>query len=311
MKPKCRAEDFIAGLLIVIFGGALYGIWLVPLFQPFTNASLSPPEGLFEALVTLFALVFSISLVAVQLSAQAYSPRSMAIHTRSAYFIGLFFAYLVPIMLILFMSDKGNRPSQVDTRLANSSVLLSAFAILYLVPFSMRTIRLLKPKGLLQEILERVPVGKLATEWRKVSRELQPIFDIQKRSIREGDNYTGKEALSLLKEGLGNLIRRAESEAEATGIVLALAEPFEDLGFFSNQLQNIEITKEIFVTLGALIRCYADSAYPSVARLFYGLVEKLDGDATKRFPKELYQEKLDEIKEAVASCRATMARFIT
>jgi hypothetical protein len=157
----------------------------------------------FEGLSAIFAIVISLSLMAVQLASQQYTHRIMDIHTKSWIFRFVIVIYLGSMLYNVFMLgwlDFGN--SSVDSKYVKTSMSLTCLSLFILIPYFYITMRRLKPESVISNLLAKIDDVYLNSvkgyikegELRIPSEadEMLPITDIIEKSIRSGDHETAR-----------------------------------------------------------------------------------------------------------------------
>lgn len=260
-----------------------------------------------QSLSAIFAIAFSVTLVAVQMAAAAYTPRIIRLHTWHPYFVGLFATYLFTIGY-LFILGAGH-PAPFDAWV-DVGLVLSLFSLGYLAPFTARNVRLLIPAYIVRALLRRIDREDFRLD-RSPDWELQPVEDLIVRAIRSDDHQTAKEALRLVVDRFLSLWRPAPGgEADA----VLLAGPFVDIlkrvARFCAQGGDFEMMEEV---LGGLRRL----SEPLVER---GMGRHVDYvDATLREMEFMAQEWFEQgksgvemarIEAAIAGIRASLAAIM-
>lgn len=297
----------VVGLLLVVVQGRCLACELDHQEIPGLVGTLA------QSLSAIFAIAFSVTLVAVQMAAAAYTPRIIRLHTWHPYFVGLFATYLFTIGY-LFLLGAGHpilgRISAAPVGVwVDVGLVLSLFSLGYLAPFTARNVRLLIPAYIVRALLRRIDREDFRLD-RSPDRELQPVEDLIVRAIRSDDHQTAKEALRLVVDRFLSLWRPARGEADA----VLLAGPFVDflkrVARFCAQGGDFEMMEEV---LGGLRRL----SEPLVER---GMGRHVDYvDATLREMEFMAQEWFEQgksgvemarIEAAIAGIRASLAAIM-
>ncbi|NQW19142.1 MAG: hypothetical protein HQ477_00230 [Chloroflexi bacterium] len=150
----------------------------------------------------IFAIVISLSLVAIQFAAQEYSHRIMEYYVRSVIFWSTLIVYLGIIVLAMLLqarSDGFESPRTVALVL-----IASILAVALLIPHFIVTASYLKPDFIIEKLLRRISTKYVAglklTSTGEVdvaprNDRLLPVVEITERSIDRGDLTTTRSAI--------------------------------------------------------------------------------------------------------------------
>lgn len=156
----------------------------------------------FEGLSAIFAIVISLSLMAVQFASQQYTHRIMEIHIKSLIFWSVIAIYLVSMLYNVFMLGKLELNNSVDSRYAEISMLLTSLSLLILIPYFYITMLRLKPESVISNLLAKIDDDYLNSVKRYFKEEepripgkadkMLPITDVIEKSISSGDRETAR-----------------------------------------------------------------------------------------------------------------------
>ena len=231
-NPKELAKEalFVGFWLfaVIFITIAILDLWLnlTPCFRLFTG-DLDSARYLLSALAqvqaAIIALVVTLTLVAVQLASQSYSPRVMDLFGsfRNYPFWLLLLLYFVSIMydvMVLGTLDS-KKLNELPVNRISFAVFLTGFAIAALVPYTRNVINNLKPENVIKQIIGKINrkdikefvenINKTVEEKKKENisytyhpRDLEggkhkiiPVVDIIKRAIKEDDITTSREGI--------------------------------------------------------------------------------------------------------------------
>lgn len=156
----------------------------------------------------IFAIVMSLSLVAIQFAAQEYSHRIMEYYIKSVIFWSTVVVYLgVMIAGILLQASSSERHGQIPASLVLVGTIL---ALVMLVPHFLVTALYLKPEFIIRKLVRRVDRSYLqAIPSLRTPRgdrmdiaddRLLPVVEITERAIDRGDIITARGALQQIEE---------------------------------------------------------------------------------------------------------------
>ena len=169
----------------------------------------------------IFAIIISLSLVAIQFAAQEYSHRIMDYYIKSVIFWSTFVVYL-GVMILAMMVQAAATESE-NLRMVAVVIVGSVLALMLLIPHFLITASYLKPEFIIRKLLRKVDldylrsVDRLATvQGQRVtmaSDRLLPVVEITQRSIDRGDVTTTRSALERILETYNLEAESLDSEA--------------------------------------------------------------------------------------------------
>ena len=146
----------------------------------------------------IFAIIISLSLVAIQFAAQEYSHRIMEYYIRSTVFWTTMAVYLAVIVAGIVFQARATEAD--DNRIALGLLLGVLLCLSLLVPHFLITAAYLKPEFIVRKLMERlndgyarsVAAGGLPKD---AEDRLLPVVEIIERSIDKGDLTTVRGAV--------------------------------------------------------------------------------------------------------------------
>jgi hypothetical protein len=207
-----RIFVYIGLFLLVIFIGAIV-FANFNLFHTDANSARYMLSALVQSQAAIVAIVITLTLIAVQLTASAYSPRVIDIFKKNpdmwillgCYGVSIFYGFIV---LKLVEGAEGEFVSQsVIWSLGPISVSfefcvslaywLGAFTFVALFPYMLDVIHLLKPESIIKRLAVKISSDNLLN-----SKEdpIQPIVDIVHGSIMKYDLETTRVGLKAVTE---------------------------------------------------------------------------------------------------------------
>lgn len=169
-----------------------------------------------QTLGALFGIVFSLTLVAVQLASQTYSPRLITLFLRdkwTKFFIGFYlFAIFYNVILLNAVPKEfsnfpllGNFGLIVDFRwLILGSIVLSIISAFVMCWYIIYVLDLLKPENIVKRLIKDIKIEKVDNDLNDVRISMLPFEDAIKRLIEIEDEYTITVAINYLKDFLLN-----------------------------------------------------------------------------------------------------------
>lgn len=251
---------------------------------------------LFESQATIIALVITLTLVAVQLTASEYSPRVIGIFRKDPYMWTLFVLYGISMLydlILLKLVEEGEKevvnqsviwsygPVSISFEwLVSSALLFGTFTFFALIPFILHTIDLLKPKNIINQLANEITKDKFLN-----SKEdpILPIVDIIRRSIMiKYDSETVKVGLKEVTEQVISII----DQGVGSKISDKFCKHLQGLGKLATSDTDEESTKRVIENLKIFGESTAPKKLEQAARKAAEAI-KVVGEATARKGKEL------------------------
>ena len=182
----------------------LYNIIIIVVLEWFFNYSgLLPTEPdnarymistLVQSMAAIFAIIISLSLVAVQLTASSYSTRVIDIFLESRHLHILFSIYSIEIiyglLLLRLIPPKESMSSfEIYISLLYYLGIISFFLLWYYLKDIMNMI---KPSAIINRLCDRITKDQLGSQ----NDSIQPVMDIMRSSL---DRYDYETLASGLK----------------------------------------------------------------------------------------------------------------
>ena len=156
-----------------------------------------------EGLSAIFAIVISLTLMAVQFASQEYTHRIMDIHIKSLTFWSVIVIYIGSLLYNIFMLGLLEEP--VNSKYVEVSILLTALCLILLIPYFFFTMFRLRPESVISRLLTKIDDtyvnslklhlkdGELTVK--SESDRMLPIIEIIEKSIINGDASTARFGL--------------------------------------------------------------------------------------------------------------------
>jgi hypothetical protein len=225
---RLRVED-LERISILSLAGLFLFLMLLSLTElsPFTlaNGDLENARSILdgvgvEGLSAIFAIVISLTLMAVQFASQQYTHRIMDLHIKSLTFWSVITVYLSSMLYNVFMLGRLEAP--VESKYIEVSMLLTTLSFLMLIPFFAITMIRLRPETVIDNLLTKVNESYLTSLQgmfkegeTRITGELDkmlPITEIIEKSIGNGDRGTVRFGLGEIYDRyMANLRKENES----------------------------------------------------------------------------------------------------
>jgi len=254
LKEFVSKHFWITYLTILLSSLPLYFILSSYPFQINPNNAFYLLSTLAQAQAAIIAIVITLTLVAVQLSAQTYSPRVIDVFKGFADFwliISLYgISIFVDIIVLYFVPENAQVNYTSFNYIVNFSIALAFSTFTVLIPYMWRTMDLLKPRSIIEELSSKIKKEEfIETVTEKYSRnkyqysimslvndedQIVPLIDVTKNAIRSDDITTARDGIKELEIILCDLLNYYGNK---DGIIKHFSEHLKrisDLGFTQN-----------------------------------------------------------------------------
>jgi len=157
-----------------------------------------------EGLSAIFAIVISLSLMAVGFASQKYTHRIMKIHIKSLTFWAVIVIYLGSMFYNVFMLGRLDMSVdvKVDYRYVEISMLLTFLCFIIIIPYFFITMARLRPEPVISNLLANIDDDYLNSIKGYIKEgeprvpikadKVLPVRDIIEKSIGSGDRETAR-----------------------------------------------------------------------------------------------------------------------
>lgn len=168
----------------------------------------------------IFAIVISLSLVAIQFAAQEYSHRIMEYYIKSSVFWSTVAVYLGLMIAAIFL--QAGSTDDDSPRTVGLVLLGSVLALVLLVPHFIVTAAYLKPEFIVGKLMGRITHRYLERVLREghdqvvgtTGDRLLPVIEIAERSIEKGDTATANSVVTRITSRYESAARASSNEAD-------------------------------------------------------------------------------------------------
>lgn len=217
-------------------------------------------SAMVQALAAILALLVTLTLVATQLAAQAYSPHVVSLRLRDPWLRGAVGLYLLAILWAMFSHGKLVLLGPKNTDIA---LLLAGAALLYLIPFTIATLRSMDPARIAETLARR--------------QEDAALDDMMRKAVNDA-------LMSVLADGLRALVtqtrHRLDAAQVATGVKTELARGagarFMSIGRHACQRRNTDALEAVQSALGVVIEYATEKRWRDAANTLNGVATELE-----------------------------------
>jgi hypothetical protein len=264
-----------------------------------------------QSLAAVLGIAFTLTLIGIQLAAQSYTHRVIGLHTRSIVFVFTFGMLLGAIVLIaVLMASYGSMEAAAGHPWMDLAVVWFVSALALLVPFAVRTIRLLAPDNIAAALLARVSVRQLELgDTVAVHVRIGPVFDMARKAIVSRDERTLELLMAQVQNRVAALLGDAALGPQGLSrLVRALGPEFRDLGWLASDNLDIGAVKQVVDCLRALV-CQAGERSDRLASAeeLYAAIRDVWKEAGARFSDKAYAARLADLDASMNSCRVEIS----
>lgn len=241
--------SFLAFVLIFFFRFAVTG----SLFGGSIDSARYLLSALAQTQGAIVAIVISLTIVAVQVSSQAYSLRITGLLLKYEFFWLLLFLYGVSIVYDVILL---NRINDGNIRMlgaeVNASILMAGIIFWALFPYAKKTMERLRPQTIIQILGRRILASGRGVFDANRREGILPLFDITKKAIRVDDIATARDGIYKLEEVCTKILaeplnERAEEETaeyffeqyQRTAKIAFMQNDIDSVSEISRSLQKI------------------------------------------------------------------------
>ena len=278
------------------------------------GASLFLLSSFLGSLGSVLGIAFTLTLIGVQLAAQSYTHRVIGLHTRSIVFVFTFGMFLVAMVLMgVLMASYGSMQATAGHPWVDLAVVWFVSALALLVPFAVRTIRLLSPDNIAAALLARLKARQLESgDAPEVHVHIGPVFDMARKAIVGRDERTLELLMAQVQDRASALLADSSLGTQGlTQLVRALGPEFRDLGWLASDRLDIGALKHVVDCLRELV-CQAGmrSDWKASAEELYAAIRDIWKEAEVRFSDKAYAARLADLEASMNSCRLEISSVL-
>lgn len=206
LKKKTSLELGISIILIIVAIALI--LWKGKIFGGNVEDARYLLSALIQSLAAILTIVVTVTLVAVQMAAQAYTPRIIESFKRNIFFWMIIVLYGSVIAYCGVILSDVSYFVENSVQWVNIALFLSIAAIFYLIPYIRAIIRELEPSTMIRILAENIN-GESVENFISLEKEktedkgdnpLQPIIDIIIGSIMKYNYATSRFGIKLLTD---------------------------------------------------------------------------------------------------------------
>lgn len=282
MKTKNSLYNYISDQLFLSFLLLCIIIFIllkyVFSFFGFNSTDIDSARYMISTLIqseaTIFAIVISLSLIAVQQASSSYSTRVIRIFKSNPNFLILIFIYIITIVygvwVLKSISPLGTSQDLVHSlRNFSHTIFFSSFedhilfyfslsicSFLALVPYLLNILNLLDPSTIIDILSRDITKDNLFSlnESSKIAIDpVLPIIDIINSSLLKYDYETAKYGLDVIENRIICVINEIDNESDEIGKkLLNSIHFFEDIAQVAANLKNEESASYAIMSIGEI-----------------------------------------------------------
>lgn len=260
-------------------------------------------SALIQSQAAVISIVITLTLIAVQLTSQAYSPHVKDIFKNHPHMWFLLGSYIISIGIssVLLIHLVGSNLLQDTGRLIilYLSFFHAIFLFIALIPFILVIINLLNPKTILTRLTNSIIIkDKIGPE----EDPFQAVFDVIYASIRRFDFASMDKGLYILEEKVEKIITENEQNYQISYILFRLFNDYKRCGFILIEMNEENYLYDIINHLQKTAEWALNKNNSNVIKLSSKTIEKIGIQAANYrllYPIEHAIQSLLEISEKV------------
>ncbi|MGB9937226.1 MAG: DUF2254 family protein [Methanobacterium sp.] len=239
---------FVSFIAFIAF--TIFLMYFYPSYFFFTKNASSMIETIIQSEAAIIAIVVTLSLVAVQLTASSYSSRVINIFKNSLSLWILIISYLSSIIyglfVLKFLDFTLNNEIQLWT-----SLLLSIFTFFALIPFLLDMLDLMKPSKIVEHLENEInDYNVLYAIENDEDDGIQPIIDIIHSSLMKHDYGTLRNGLKAIMKYNEDMYGNTKTfDIEKWRISEYILDHLSRMGELAVNLNNDEAIKQILIAI--------------------------------------------------------------
>jgi hypothetical protein len=274
------------------------------------GSSLFMLSSFLQSLAAVLGIAFTLTLIGIQLAAQSYTHRVIGLHTRSLVFVFTFGMLLLAMVYIALLMATYRNIRAAGHPWVDLAIVWFISALVLLVPFAVRTIRLLAPDSIAAALLANLGARQLeSADTAAVHVRIGPVFDMARKAIVSRDERTLELLMAQVQcRVLALLNDTALGPQGLTQLFRALGPEFRDLGWLASDHVDIGAVKHVVDCLRELVcragerpdrRAFADELNAAIGDIWK--------EAVARFSDNVYAARLADLEASMNSCRLEIA----
>lgn len=234
--------SFLVFLLGFLFRFAIEG----SLFGGSIDSARYLLSALAQTQGAIIAIVISLTIVAVQVSSQAYSLRITNLLLKYEFFWFMLFLYGLSIIYDVTLLNRIN-DSNIGSLGAevNVSILIAAIVLWGLFPYTKKTIERLRPQTIVRILGKHILSNNKGTFASNRRETIFPLFDTTKRAIRTDDIATARDGIKEIEKVCCGIISEKLSEEDERKAVGYFCEQYQRTAKIASAQNDIDSAIEV------------------------------------------------------------------
>jgi len=202
---------------------------------------------LIQSEAAIIAIVVTLSLVAVQLTASSYSTRVIDLFKGELSFWILMFTYILSIIYGLIILKFTGSSYNIEIRIW-IAIFIGIFALFALIPYILDILDLMKPSTIISKLESKIKDNNvlyfIITD--KHDDPLQPLIDVIHSSLMKHDYGTLRDGLEAIEDYNKNIYQNKETfDREKGQISLHILEHLIRVGKLAVNIKDDDATTQV------------------------------------------------------------------
>jgi hypothetical protein len=206
----------LASTVLFPVAGLVLGYVAGPVVDPANIRSLL--SGLAGAQAAVLAIVFSVTVIGIQLTGTRYSPRMVSIFTEAPIFLYSFSLFVLSIGLDFWLLyNVPETGSQLHTAGVFAASSLSLAVAITLFVFVKSAIQQSTPEGAIETFVSGITTEKYVSQSQKLAQDgsenvhpMHPLYNLIMNALSQGEHATAEKAI----QEYGDLVQNTLEELE-------------------------------------------------------------------------------------------------
>ena len=258
-------------------------------------------SALIQSLAATIALVITLSLVAVQLAAQSYSPRIIKIYKNNPDMWILLGIYIITIFYGLGLTKivgLGIIGNYMEGAIF-LAYFMGFFAFVCLVPYMLKTLDLLEPSNMVEALAEQIKIQKI-----KEDDPVLAIVDIINNALERSDEETVKNGFKSIADVAIYKCQKINPEiASENKLLQHLISHIKNIGIeavIKNKVNSITLSIICLKRIGH--EAANNELKDTVEDIIYWLAEIEKSTRGKEFRYEAIEEIINSLDDIATVC---------
>jgi hypothetical protein len=244
--------SFLIFVLVFLLSFAIQG----SLFGGSIDSARYVLSALAQTQGAIIAIAISLTIVAVQVSSQAYSLRITDLLLKHPFFWFILFLYGISIVYDVTLLNRINDSNiQSLGPEVNISIFMAAIALWALFPYSKKTLERLRPQTIIGVMCKHILSENVGTFNENRKEGISPLFDAIKKAIRTDDITTARDGIKEIERVCCGIVGETLDEKDERAVIEHFCEQYQRSARIAFTQNDIDSVIEICRSLEQIAYC--------------------------------------------------------